>query len=180
MFSFFSCSKSVSQENLKSLHDFKAEIYQWRYFRFFKFKRKKVLIVNTASYCGLTYQYQDLESLYKEYKKYGFEIIAFPANNFGKQEPGSDEEIASFCDSKYATSFILMSKIDVKGKNIHPIYEWLTKKELNGVKNSTVRWNFQKYISDQNGKSVDYFFPIQTLNQINNKDKEKINTKTIF
>ena len=100
-----------------------------------------------------------MESLYKEYKKYGFEIIAFPANNFGKQEPGSDEEIAFFCDSKYATSFILMSKIDVKGKNIHPVYEWLTKKELNGVKNSTVRWNFQKYIVDQNGKLVDYFFP---------------------
>ena len=159
MFSFFCSSNSVSQENLKSLHDFKAEMINGDILDFSNLKGKKVLIVNTASYCGLTYQYQDLESLYKEYKKYGFEIIAFPANNFGKQEPGSDEEIASFCDSKYATSFILMSKIDVKGKNIHPIYEWLTKKELNGVKNSTVHWNFQKYIVDENGNFIDYFFP---------------------
>ena len=116
MFSFFSCSKSVSQENLKSLHDFKAEMINGDILDFSSLKGKKLLIVNTASYCGLTYQYKDLESLYNEYKKYGFEIIAFPANNFGKQEPGSDEEIALFCDSNYATSFILMSKIDVKNR----------------------------------------------------------------
>jgi len=159
MFSFFCSSKSISQDNLKSLHDFKAEMINGEEFDFSTLKGKKVLIVNTASYCGLTYQYQDLESLYQEYKEFGFEIIAFPANNFGKQEPGSNKEIANFCDSKYSTSFILMSKIDVKGENIHPIYEWLTKKELNGVKNSTVSWNFQKYLIDENGKLINYFFP---------------------
>jgi len=159
MFSFFCNSQSVSQDNLKSLHDFKAEMINGELLDFSSLKGKKVLIVNTASYCGLTYQYQELESLYQNYKELDFEIIAFPSNNFGKQEPGTNEEIENFCDSKYATSFILMSKIDVKGKNIHPVYEWLTKKELNGVKNSSVRWNFQKYLIDENGKLVNYFHP---------------------
>ncbi len=175
MFSFFCNSQSVSQENLKSLHDFKAEMINGELLDFSSLKGKKVLIVNTASYCGLTYQYQELESLYQNYKELDFEIIAFPSNNFGKQEPGTNEEIANFCDSKYATSFILMSKIDVKGKNIHPVYEWLTTKELNGVKNSSVRWNFQKYLIDENGKLVNYFYPYTSANS--NKIKNWIKKK---
>ncbi len=159
MFSIFFNSQSINSQEIKSLHDFKAEMINGELLDFSSLKGKKVLIVNTASYCGLTPQYQELESLYQDYKELGFEIIAFPSNNFGKQEPGSNEQIASFCDSKYSTSFILMSKIDVKGKSIHPIYEWLTKKELNGVKNSTVYWNFQKYLIDENGKLIEYFFP---------------------
>ena len=159
MFSIFCHSQSINSQEIKSLHDFKAEMINGELLDFSSLKGKKVLIVNTASYCGLTPQYQELESLYQDYKHLGFEVIAFPSNNFGKQEPGSNEQIASFCDSKYSTSFILMSKIDVKGKSIHPIYEWLTKKELNGVKNSTVYWNFQKYLIDENGKLIEYFFP---------------------
>tara|TARA_B100001057_G_scaffold500624_1_gene616713 strand:+ start:909 stop:1361 length:453 start_codon:yes stop_codon:yes gene_type:complete len=126
---------------------------------FSSLKGKKVLIVNTASYCGLTSQYKDLESLYKKYKDSGFEILAFPSNNFGKQEPGTNNDIATFCESNYSTSFILMSKIEVKGKNIHPVYRWLTKKELNGVKSSSVKWNFQKYLIDENGNFIEYYNP---------------------
>jgi len=116
------------------------------------FKGKKVMIVNTASKCGLTPQYKELEALYERYKDKDFIIIGFPANNFLGQEPGSNEQIASFCSINYGVSFPMMSKISVKGKNMHPLYQFLTQKAKNGVEDSKVKWNFQKYLIGRDGK----------------------------
>ena len=110
------------------------------------------MIVNTASKCGLTPQYEDLEKLYKEYKSKDFVIVGFPANDFMKQEPGSNEEIAEFCQKNYGVSFLMMGKITVKGKEMAPIYEFLTTKNLNGLQDSKVKWNFQKYLIGKDGK----------------------------
>jgi glutathione peroxidase len=112
-------------------------------------------VVNTASKCGYTGQYEDLEKLYNEFKNSGFVIVGFPANNFMNQEPGTNAEIAEFCQKNYGVSFPMMSKISVKGKDMSPLYKWLTSKDENGVMNSSVKWNFQKYLIDENGKLVD-------------------------
>ncbi len=128
-------------------------------FPFDQLKGKKVLIVNTASKCGFTPQYEQLEELWQQYGGDNFVIIGFPANNFMRQEPGTNEEIQQFCKKNYGVSFQMMSKISVKGKNIHPVYKWLTKKEYNGLKNSRVKWNFQKYLIDENGKLLAVFSP---------------------
>lgn len=124
-----------------------------------QYKGKKVLVVNTASKCGLTPQYEGLEKLYKEYGGDNFVIIGFPANNFANQEPGSNEEIAEFCEKNYGVSFPMMAKVSVKGDDIHPLYQWLTQKEKNGKLDSEVRWNFQKYMIDENGELVDFIPP---------------------
>lgn len=115
---------------------------------------KKVMIVNTASKCGFTPQYEELESLYKEYGGDKFVIIGFPANNFLSQEPGSNAEIKEFCSSKYGVTFPMMAKISVKGSDMHPLYKWLTDKKLNGAMDSDVKWNFQKYLIDEKGRLV--------------------------
>jgi glutathione peroxidase len=109
------------------------------------------MIVNTASKCGLTPQYKKLEDLYQEYKDQNFIIVGFPSNNFMWQEPGSNKDIKVFCEKNYGVSFPMMSKISVKGKSQHPLYDFLTKKDKNGVKDSSVKWNFQKYLIDENG-----------------------------
>ncbi len=121
-----------------------------------EFKGKKILIVNTASKCGFTPQYKELEELYTTYKD-RLVVIGFPANNFMGQEPGSNEEIAEFCEKNYGVSFPMSEKISVKGKNMEPIYQWLTQKKYNGVKNSKVSWNFNKYLLDEEGKLIDRF-----------------------
>ena len=108
-------------------------------------------MVNTASKCGLTPQYEKLQQLYEKYRDKGFEIIGFPANDFLRQEPGADKEIAQFCTVNYGVSFKMMSKIKVTGKAKHPIYKFLTQKALNGSFDSSVSWNFQKYLLDENG-----------------------------
>ncbi|MCP4882648.1 MAG: glutathione peroxidase [Flavobacteriales bacterium] len=123
-------------------------------FDFSKLKGKKVMVVNTASECGLTPQYQDLQKLYDNYKDQNFVIVGFPANNFGGQEPGSDAEIASFCKENYGVSFPMMSKISVKGGDMHEVYHFLTEKEKNGLQDSEVAWNFQKYLLDEQGELV--------------------------
>lgn len=123
------------------------------------FKGKKVLVVNVASKCGLTPQYEKLEALYRKYKDQNFVIVAFPANNFMGQEPGSDDEIKSFCSAKYDVTFPLMSKISVKGDDIVPLYKWLTQKKENGKFDAKVKWNFQKFMIDENGNLVDYVDP---------------------
>ena len=110
------------------------------------------MIVNTASQCGLTPQYEQLEEVYENYKDSNFVIIGFPANNFMGQEPGTDEEIASFCKKNYGVTFPMMSKIDVKGKDIHPLYKFLTEKEQNGLEDNEVKWNFQKYLIGEEGR----------------------------
>lgn len=119
------------------------------------FKGQKIMIVNTASKCGFTKQYADLETLYKNYKEKGFLILGFPANNFMKQEPGTNEEIEQFCSINYGVTFLMMEKISVKGDDQHTVYAWLTQKAKNGVKDSKVKWNFQKYLISENGELVD-------------------------
>ncbi len=114
-------------------------------------KGKKVMIVNVASKCGFTPQYEQLEALYEKFKDKGFVIIGFPANNFKKQEPGSNAEIKKFCTLTYGVKFPMMAKISVKGANMAPLYKWLTTKSLNGKENSDVKWNFQKYLINRNG-----------------------------
>ncbi|MFM7636952.1 MAG: glutathione peroxidase, partial [Crocinitomicaceae bacterium] len=123
-----------TNENKKeSIHQFKVKDINGKSFEFSSLKGKKVMIVNTASKCGLTPQYEKLEALYQKYKNNNFIIIGFPANNFMGQEPGSDQEISTFCQKNYGVSFPMMSKISVKGKGMHPVYQFLTKKSKNGL-----------------------------------------------
>jgi glutathione peroxidase len=135
-----------------TIYQFTVEDIEGNRFDFEDLKGKKIMVVNTASKCGLTPQYKNLESLYKEYKNKNFVIIGFPANNFLSQEPGSDQEIANFCEKNYGVSFPMMSKISVKGKDMHPLYQFLTMKSLNGKEDSDVGWNFQKYLIGEEGK----------------------------
>lgn len=122
-----------------------------------QFKGKKVMFVNVASECGFTKQYKDLQQLHE---KFGSKlvIIGFPCNQFGGQEPGSEKEIATFCTKNFGVTFLLTEKIEVKGDHKHPIYKWLTSKSLNGKTDSEVKWNFQKYIINEQGQLVDYFY----------------------
>ncbi len=138
-------------------YDFKVKTLEGDDFDFATLKGKKVMIVNTASKCGFTPQYQDLQELHEQYGD-KLVILGFPANNFMNQEPGSASDIRQFCDSKYGVTFQMMEKISVKGKDIHPLYQWLTSKEKNGVLDSDVKWNFQKYLVDENGKLVDVLY----------------------
>lgn len=122
---------------------------------------KKVLVVNTASECALTPQYEELEKLYEAYGGEDFTILAFPTNDFGNQEPGSNEEIAEFCSSKYHITFPVMAKITVKGDDMHPLYRWLTQASENGIEESRVLWNFQKYMIDEGGTLVGHVSPVK-------------------
>ncbi len=141
----------------KSVYDFTVETIDGQQFKLSELKGKKIMIVNTASKCGFTPQYKDLEYLYMAYGGDKFVIVGFPANNFMNQEPGSNQEIKTFCSSKYNVTFPMMAKISVKGSDMHPLYQWLTQKSKNGVLDSEVKWNFQKYLIDENGKLVGYF-----------------------
>lgn len=143
----------------KSFHDFIVEDINGEQFDLSQLKGKKVLVVNTASKCGFTPQYEQLQKIYEIYGGENFTIIGFPANNFLKQEPGSNADIAEFCKINYGVTFPMMSKISVKGKNMAPVYQWLTQKSQNGVMDSKVSWNFQKYLIDKNGKLVGTFKP---------------------
>ncbi len=142
----------------KSIYDFTVETIDGQQLSLADLQGKKVMIVNTASKCGHTPQYKDLELLNKAYKQ-KLVIIGFPANNFMNQEPGTNEDIKEFCDSKYGVTFPMMSKISVKGDDMHPLYKWLTSKSANGVLDSEVAWNFQKYLIDENGNLVGFFKP---------------------
>ncbi|MGC6501738.1 MAG: glutathione peroxidase [Flavobacteriaceae bacterium] len=146
------CSSIYAQNAMEnSLHQFTVEALEGESFDFSTLKGKKIMVVNTASKCGLTPQYKDLQALYEEYGSDKFVIVGFPANNFMAQEPGSNEEIAAFCERNYGVTFPMMAKIDVKGKDIHPVYAFLTQKEKNGVMDSKVSWNFQKYLVNEEG-----------------------------
>jgi glutathione peroxidase len=139
-----------------SIHQFKSKTINGDVFDFATLKGKKILIVNTASKCGFTPQYKDLETLFEKYKDKNFTIVGFPCNQFGEQEPASETEIHDFCTKNYGVNFLMMEKINVKGDSASEIYKWLTTKSKNGVMNSVVRWNFQKYMIDENGFLVDY------------------------
>ncbi len=149
------------QEN-KTLYDFTAKTIDGQDFNFNQLKGKKVLIVNTASKCGYTPQYKQLEELFAKYKNGNFVIIGFPANNFLWQEPGTNGEIKEFCQKNYGVSFQMMEKISVKGKDMHPIYQWLTKKSLNGKMDAPVKWNFQKFMIDEKGQVVDVVYSAES------------------
>lgn len=151
-----------AQKNMKSLHDFTMKTIDGKDLSLSAFKGKKVMVVNTASECGLTPQYKLLEELYVEYGGDEFVILGFPANNFGAQEPGTDTEIKTFCTKNYGVTFPMFSKISVKGADIHPLYKFLTSFEENGLVDAPVTWNFQKYLVDENGHVVDFVTPTES------------------
>lgn len=150
---------SLSIHAQKSFHDFTVMDIEGEEYNLAQLRGKKVLVVNTASKCGLTPQYADLEKLYEDFGDENFMIIGFPSNDFASQEPGSNEEIKQFCNIKYSISFPMMSKISVKGEEIHPLYKWLTEAVENGVEDSKVTWNFQKYLIDEKGNLVGHVPP---------------------
>ena len=143
----------------ETIYQFKVTDLYGQEFDFASLKGKKILIVNTASECGLTPQYKDLEAIYKKYKDKNFVIIGFPANNFGSQEPGSNQEIAKFCEMNYGVTFPMMSKVSVKGADKSDLYQFLTQKSKNGLQDSEVEWNFQKYLINEQGELVKVLSP---------------------
>jgi glutathione peroxidase len=157
-------SSTVLAQSSTTLYSFTTKSLSGKTFDLSSLKGKKVLIVNTASKCGLTPQYKDLEALYEKYGKDNFVIVGFPANNFAQQEPGTNKEISEFCTLNYGVTFPMMSKISVKGDDIDPIYSWLTQKSENGLMDAPVQWNFQKFLIDENGKLIDMVPPKELPN----------------
>ncbi len=155
---FFFAPPPKSDAVPRSIYDFKVESLDGGTIDFAQFKGKKLLIVNTASKCGYTPQYEQLEALYKAHRD-KLVIVGFPANNFMSQEPGSNSDIKTFCQKNYGVTFPMAAKISVKGRDMAPIYQWLTNKDYNGVKSSSVKWNFQKYLINEKGQLVDVFAP---------------------
>jgi len=146
---------SYSPESKTSIHDFKVDSIDGGTIDFSAFKGKKILIVNTASKCGFTPQYQGLEELYKTYKD-KLVIVGFPANNFGEQEPGTNEEIAGFCQKNYGVSFPMAAKVSVKGSDIHPLFAYLTTLDNTEI-TGDIKWNFEKFLLDENGQLIQRF-----------------------
>jgi glutathione peroxidase len=169
-FFLFSCQNQAQTNTTKvpktdkimtkeTIYQYKVEDLSGNAFDFASLKGKKIMIVNTASKCGLTPQYKDLEAIYKEYKDKGFVIVGFPANNFASQEPGTNEEIGAFCQQNYGVTFPMMDKVSVKGDDMCEIYKFLTQKSKNGLQDSEVEWNFQKYLINENGELVKVIKP---------------------
>ncbi len=157
-------SAQDSPKKAGSVLDFKVKDIDGKEVDLSTYHGKVLLIVNTASQCGLTPQYKDLEAIYEKYKGQGFEILAFPANEFGAQEPGSNEEIKQFCSSKYKVSFPLFSKIVVKGKGIHPLYDYLTSEATNAKFAGPIAWNFAKFLVNKKGEVIARFEPREKPN----------------
>ena len=156
----------------ESFYDIKLNDINGKQIDLKSFEDKYILFVNVASKCGFTSQYTDLEKLHQQYQN-DLVVIGLPCNQFGGQEPGDAEEIKNFCSSNYGVTFIISEKIEVKGEGMHPLYQWLTQKELNGKKSSTVKWNFQKYIVDKNGELLNYFYSMTS--PLSNKITSLIN-----
>ena len=140
----------------KSIYDIEINSLQGKPISLSLFKGKKILFVNVASKCGFTRQYKELQKLHNIYEE-SLVVIGVPCNQFGKQEPGNSSEISEFCQVNYGVSFLITEKISVKGKEQHPLYSWLTNKNENGRKNSSVKWNFQKYLLNEDGDLIDYY-----------------------
>ncbi len=158
--------KNVKNEKQMNIYQFTVQDIEGNSFSFRKLEGRKIMIVNTASECGLTPQYEELEKLYETYKSKNFVIIAFPANNFNGQEPGTNEQIAVFCKKNYGVTFPVMSKVSVAGKDICELYKFLTQKELNGFASGEVKWNFQKYLINEKGELVKVLDPqVKPLDQ---------------
>ncbi len=143
----------------QGFYGFTVEDINGKEFSMESLKGKKVMVVNVASKCGLTPQYEQLQAVYEKYGGDDFEIVAFPANNFMGQEPGTNEEIKTFCSTNYGVTFPMMTKISVNGDDIHPIYQWLTQKDKNGVLDTEIQWNFQKFLIDEEGNLIKTFSP---------------------
>jgi glutathione peroxidase len=141
----------------KSIYDIEINSLQGKPINLSLFKGKKILFVNVASKCGFTPQYKELQKLHNIYEE-SLVVIGVPCNQFGKQEPGNSSEINEFCQVNYGVSFLITEKISVKGKEQHPLYSWLTNKNENGRKNSSVKWNFQKYLINEDGELIDYYY----------------------
>ncbi|RII35807.1 glutathione peroxidase [Clostridium chromiireducens] len=142
-----------------NFYDFSAKKMNRQEVKMEKYKGKVVLVVNTASKCGLTPQFKELEELYKDYKDKGLEIIGFPCNQFASQDPGDNKEISEFCLINYGVSFTMFEKIDVNGENAHPLYKYL-KNEAKGILNKEIKWNFSKFLIDSEGNVVKRYAPI--------------------
>lgn len=149
----------------QNFYDFKANSLQGKEIAMDNYKNKVVVVVNTASKCGLTPQYEGLENLYKKYQDQGLVILGFPCNQFGKQEPGSEKEIAQGCLLNYGVSFPMFSKVDVNGENAHPIFTYL-KQELKGTFGNSIKWNFTKFIIDKQGNAVKRIAPFTKPEQM--------------
>ena len=147
-------TKVIQPETMakETIYQFKVTDLSGNEFDFSSLKGKKILVVNTASKCGLTPQYKDLEAIYEKYKAKNFVIVGFPANNFASQEPGTNEEIGSFCQKNYGVTFPMMSKVSVKGEDMCDVYKFLTQKAKNGLQDSEVEWNFQMYLINEKGE----------------------------
>ncbi|MDB4256281.1 glutathione peroxidase [Flavobacteriaceae bacterium] len=141
----------------KSIYDIEINSLQGKPINLSLFKGKKILFVNVASKCGFTPQYKELQKLHNLYEE-SLVVIGVPCNQFGKQEPGNSSEINEFCQVNYGVSFLITEKISVKGKEQHPLYRWLTDKNENGRRNSSVKWNFQKYLINEDGELIDYYY----------------------
>jgi glutathione peroxidase len=150
-------SRKTPEHSNSSLFKVDAKDIEGRWQTLGEYKGKVMLIVNVASKCGFTYQYEALEALYQKYKDQGFVVIGFPSNDFLRQEPGTDEEIQTFCSENYSVSFSMYSKVRVKGKNMHPLYRYLTDKKTNPEHSGRITWNFNKFLIDRDGGVVDRF-----------------------
>jgi glutathione peroxidase len=166
--SLWSCQNQAQQTTVnpsvipmkkETIYQFNVQDLSGNAFDFAALKGKKIMIVNTASECGLTPQYEQLQAVYEKYKDQNFVIVGFPANNFGSQEPGSNAQIASFCQKNYGVTFPMMAKISVEGNDQHPVYQFLTQKTKNGLEDSEVQWNFQKYLINENGELAKVISP---------------------
>ena len=154
----FSINPAKAQYNKKmSIYDININALDGTQVDLKTFQGKHILFVNVASECGFTNQYEGLQKLYDTYKD-DLMVIGVPCNQFGQQEPGNSEQIQSFCQKNYGVTFLMTEKVNVKGKDKHPLYEWLTNKDLNGKNSTTVKWNFQKYVIGRNGEYIDYFY----------------------
>ena len=144
---------------MTNIYDIKINSLQGKPIDFSDYKNKFLLFVNVASKCGFTPQYKGLEELHKTYKD-NLVVIGVPSNQFGGQEPGNSDEIQEFCQVNYGVTFLITEKVDVKGTSQHPLFSWLTDKDSNGTKSSSVKWNFQKYLVGKDGQLIDYYFSI--------------------
>ena len=160
---YHNCKSNYVETNVANVNDSTKNIYQFKVksldggtIDFSSFAGKKILIVNTASECGYTPQYQELEELYKQ-QQGKLVIVGFPANDFGGQEPGTDSEIKAFCQKNYGVTFPMAAKVDIKGDDMIPLYRWLTKKDQNSVMDAEVKWNFNKFLIDEKGRLVAYY-----------------------
>ena len=156
LLSFVLPTAPASLIKAKSIYDFKVDGLSGGTIDFSTFKGKKILVVNTASKCGFTPQYEYLQKLYDQYKD-KLVIVGFPANNFGSQEPGTNDEIKAFCTKNYGVTFPMAAKVSVKGNDIAPIFKWLTNKSENGVLDAEIKWNFTKFLLDENGALIAKF-----------------------